>query len=224
MTAHEPQLSLTYLLRRPIQADAPPPLLIMLHGVGSHEGDLFGLAPYLDDRFMIVSARAPVVLPQGGFGWYPVRFTPQGAIPDIQGAAETQQKLSAFIAEAPAALGADPARVILLGFSQGAIMSLNTMLTAPELIAGVAAMSGRLLFALQPTWTAPERLTGFPVLVVHGLYDTVLPIADGRAVRATLAALPVDLTYHEYPMAHQVGDASLADVAAWLTARLDAPR
>ncbi len=217
-----PPLPLTYLVRPPVRAAPNPPLLIMLHGVGSHEGDLFELASYLDDRFMVVSLRAPIALPQGGYGWYQVRFTPQGALADTEVAAQNQKVLNDFIRAAPTALGADPARVYLLGFSQGAIMSLNTMLTTPELLAGVVAMSGRLLLPLQPTWAEPERLQSFPALVVHGTYDNVLPVTDGRTVRDTLTTLPVDLTYREYPMAHQVSDASLRDIDSWLTARLDA--
>ncbi len=218
-----PALPLTYLLRPPvIHPDRLPPLLIMLHGIGSDEGDLFGLASSLDDRLMTVSLRAPLTLPQGGYGWYPLRLTPQGARADVEVAAQNQTLINEFIRAAPTAFGADPARVTLLGFSQGAIMSLNTMLTTPELIAGVVAMSGRILPALQPTWAAPERLKDFPVMVVHGTYDNVLPITEGRAVRDLLTTLPVKLTYREYPMAHQVSEASLRDIDQWLTARLDA--
>jgi phospholipase/carboxylesterase len=57
-------------------------------------------------------------------------------------------------------------------------------------------------------------------LVVHGTRDQTLPIANGRASRDLLQGLPVDLTYREYPIAHEVSAESLADVAAWLSARL----
>ncbi|KPV48969.1 hypothetical protein SE17_35215 [Kouleothrix aurantiaca] len=67
----------------------------------------------------------------------------------------------------------------------------------------------------------PERLARKPFLVVHGVRDTVLPIQNGRASRAILERLPVDLTYKEYPMAHEVSSESLQDVTNWLSARLD---
>jgi len=83
-------------------------------------------------------------------------------------------------------------------------------------------MSGRIPEEIRPMIASAERLAGKPFLVVHGTADTVLPIRNGRASRAILAALPVALTYQEYAMAHEVSAQSLADVAAWLTERLDA--
>jgi phospholipase/carboxylesterase len=60
-----------------------------------------------------------------------------------------------------------------------------------------------------------------PILVVHGTGDRVLPITYGRATRELLSSLPVDLTYHEYPMGHEVSQESLSDVATWLTEQLN---
>lgn len=216
-----PALPLYYLLRQPDAAvNGKPPMLILLHGVGSHEGDLFGLAPELDSRFLILSARAPIPLAHGGYGWYPVQFTQNGPIIDPETAQAGQQKLLEFIREAKAAF--DVERVYLMGFSQGAIMSVNTLLTEPELISGVVAMSGRLLPDLKPTWVDdPARLKDFPVIVVHGLYDQVLSINDGRAIRDHLGTLPVNLTYKEYGMMHNISTESLADIQTWLAAQLN---
>ena len=100
-------------------------------------------------------------------------------------------------------------------------MSAGVALTEPELIAGTVLMSGRIPEEIRPLFAPPDRLAGKPFLVVHGTADTVLPVRNGRASRALLAALPVALTYHEYAMAHEVSAQSLAEVAAWLTARLD---
>ena len=82
-------------------------------------------------------------------------------------------------------------------------------------------MSGRLLPEFRPLLAGPEALTGLPILVVHGLADQVMSIRDGREVRDTLSALPVALTYREYPMGHHVMPESLRDVATWLRERLD---
>lgn len=216
MSANTPALSLQYLLR-PAQADtAQPALLILLHGVGSNERDLFGLAAELDPRFIVISARAPLTLPYGGFGWYPVQFTPRGPVIDTAAAQKSQALLNQFIEQAQAAFDVPPERTLLMGFSQGAIMSVNTLLTNPERIGGVVAMSGRLLPDAESTYAAPERLDGFPVIVVHGTFDEVLPIDEGRSIRALLEQRPVKLTYHEYPMGHHISDASFADIQTWL--------
>jgi phospholipase/carboxylesterase len=223
MTAKKASLSLTHLFQQPRQpSDGAPPLLILLHGLGSNERDLVGLAPYLDPRFQIVSARAPHSLMQDGYAWFEIGWTANDITINFQQAEQSRVLLMSFIAEVLAAYGGDSARVYLLGFSQGAIMSAGVALTEPELIAGTVLMSGRIPEEIRPLFAAPERLAGKPFLVVHGTADTVLPIRNGRASRAILATLPVALTYQEYAMAHEVSAQSLADVAAWLTARLDA--
>ncbi|HEX8073093.1 MAG TPA: alpha/beta fold hydrolase [Pyrinomonadaceae bacterium] len=216
--------SLTHLVREPlVRAAGAPPLLLLLHGVGSNEADLFGLAEYLDERCVVVSARAPFVLGPGAYGWFNIEFTPRGLAADVAQARQSLAMLPPFIGELTAAYAADPRRVYLMGFSQGAMMSLALMLTRPELVAGVAAMSGRLPEALAALEPDAAALAGLPVIVTHGTYDPMLPVENGRAVRRRLEALPVELTYREYPMGHEVSLESLRDVTAWLTAALDRP-
>jgi phospholipase/carboxylesterase len=222
MTAKTASLSLTHLLQQPRQpAAGPPPLLLVLHGYGSNEHDLIGLAPYLDPRFQIVSPRAPHTLMPGGYAWFELGWTATDIIINHAQAEQSRALLLEFIAEALAAYGGDPARVYLLGFSQGAIMSAGIALSEPELIAGAVLMSGRVPAEIRPLIAPAERLAGKPFLVVHGTGDSVLPIHNGRASRALLSQLPVDLTYKEYSMAHEVSAQSLADVTAWLTKHLD---
>jgi phospholipase/carboxylesterase len=96
------------------------------------------------------------------------------------------------------------------------MMSLSLLLAHPTKVAGVVAMSGRLPTHALERLTEPDKLAGLPVLVTHGLYDPVLPVESGREIRAQLAALPVALTYREYPMGHEVSLDSLRDVARWL--------
>jgi phospholipase/carboxylesterase len=223
--------SLVHLVREPratATPSTPPPTLLLLHGVGSNEHDLFGLAPELDPRFRIVSARAPIELGPGAFGWYEVQFTPNGIVWEPEQAQRSLTRLTEFVEglaaeHRPAGLRGGPdgrPKLFLLGFSQGAIMTLALALTRPELVAGAVALSGRFLVDELRDPAAPERLRGRPILVQHGLYDEVLPIEHGRATRDALAKLPVDLTYQEYPIGHQVSAESLAAVSRWLDERL----
>jgi phospholipase/carboxylesterase len=216
------KLSLTHLVREPSGGAASrPPLLVLLHGVGSNEEDLFGLAPYLDGRFLIASARAPIEMWPGGYGWFNIEFTPRGMLADVEQAKRSLRALPGFVDELIEAYGADAGRVYLMGFSQGAMMSLALALTAPEKIAGAVLMSGRFPAQALEREADASALAGKPFMVTHGVYDPVLPIAEGRAVRDELQALAVELTYREYPMAHEVSMESLKDVAAWLSQRLD---
>ena len=217
------KLSLTHLVREPRErSEGRPPLLLLLHGVGSNEEDLFGLAPYLDERFLVVSARAPVVLGPGSYGWFRIDFTPEGMVADVAQAKRSLGMLPAFLEELSAAYGTDAGATYLAGFSQGAMMSLALLLTSPARLAGVAAMSGRLPAQVLEREPDREALAGRRVIVTHGLYDPVLPVEGARAARRFLEGLPVDLTYREYPMGHEVSMESLRDVAAWLSGALDA--
>ncbi len=214
-------LALVHLVRQPIIEAGTPPLLLLLHGIGSNEQDLYGLAPFLDKRFLIISVRAPNTLGPGSYAWFEADFTPQGPVINPEQAEASRITLITFLKEAVTAYGADPEQVYLMGFSQGAIMSASVALTHPELVAGVVLMSGRILPEIQPLIASHEELTGLPFLVVHGTADMVLPVSHGRASRQLLSSLPVELTYHEYPMGHEVGQESLYDVTIWLSARLD---
>ena len=214
-------LPLTHLVRPPAHDADAPPLLILLHGIGSNEEDLMGLEPYLDERFLILSARAPHPYgPWGGYAWFEIQWLPDRIVIDRAQAEQSRDLLVRFIGEAVGAFNADPARVYLMGFSQGALMSRWVALTRPELVAGAVLMSGRVPAELRDQIADPEQLAGKPFLVVHGTRDEVLPVQNGRASRDLLQRLPVELTYREYPMGHEINAQSLTDVVAWLSARL----
>lgn len=226
------QFSLHHLARPALErpAGAQPPLLVLLHGYGSNEADLFSLAPYLDTRCAIVSARGPITLSPGAYAWFRIAFiggwteTAGAGAPfsvDVAGADESCRLLIQFIEEATRAYDADPQRVFLLGFSQGASMGLRALLTAPDKVAGVAAMSGFLLPVEDLSPAQRAALAGRPVILTHGTDDDIVPIALGRQARDTLSTLPVDLTWREYPIRHQITDEVLDDVGLWLEQRAD---
>ena len=215
--------SLTHITRSPRIVppnDKKPPLLLLLHGVGSQEQDLYSLASELDGQFFVVSARAPLTY-GSGYGWYHVDFTENGAIADERQAKVSREILEKFIGEVVTAYDLDADRVYLAGFSQGAIMSLYQALHSPETVAGVVAMSGRLLEVTLAERAEDSRLVGLPILAVHGLYDTVLKIEDGRRIQSELSRLPVNLSYQEYSMGHTISAESLERVAMFLTAQLE---
>ncbi len=214
-------LPLTHLVREPRMPTPKPPLLLLLHGVGSNERDLFRLAPGLDPRFLILSLRAPNVLGPNSFAWFRFRPSAQGNVINPGQAEGSRLLLIDLIPEAVAAVGADPQQVYLMGFSQGAIVSASVALTRPDLVAGAVLMSGRILPEIQPFIAASEELAGLPILIVHGTEDGVLPVAHGWASRDTLATLPVALTYEEFLMGHEITRESFAVATRWLAMRLD---
>jgi phospholipase/carboxylesterase len=215
--------SLKHAVREPAASPRDrAPLLLLLHGLRSNEQDLMGLAPLLDKRFFIVSARAPLQMGHGAYAWYNVEFLPDGYIINGEEAERSRATILRFVAEVVDSYNVDPQRVFLSGFSQGGAMTLTASLSDPKRFAGVAAMSGRLLPEAHPPVAPPDDLRGLPVLAVHGVYDSVIPISYGREIRDELGKLPVDLTYREFNMAHEVNQESISLVSSWLSARLDA--
>ncbi len=131
------------------------------------------------------------------------------------------QNVARFIGAAVATYDADWARVYIAGFSQGAIMAIATMLTSPERLAGVVAMSGRLLPEVLPHAVAADRLRDKKMLIVHGTAEQVIGIQFGRSASEQLSRFPFELTYCELGMGHTITLESCGVVSAWLSAALD---
>ena len=200
---------------------ATPPMLVLLHGIGSNENDLLSLARELDPRLLVVSLRAPRPY-QSGFAWFGLDFSGHGdVVPNVEQAHETVADLVRWLGAAPARLRADPQQVYLLGFSQGAMMSLAVLRTAPERLAGVVALSGMFDDRLVNVPASDTALAHVPVFVAHGVDDRMLPIADGRAIRDRFQPVVEDFTYREYPITHTITPDEKLDIGAWLTARID---
>lgn len=196
-------------------ADGKSPGLLMLHGRGADEHDLLGLAGALDPRLLVVSARAPRPLGPGHH-WYELGEVGR---PEPETFGRSLALLHEFIPEVVAGYDIDPGRLFLLGFSQGAMMSGAVALTRPDLAAGAVLLSGYLpLHAGLPI--QEEQLAGYPFFVAHGSYDPVIPVAFGREARDYLTRVGADLTYREYPTDHRIVEPELAEIAAWLTARM----
>jgi len=215
-------LSLVHRIKEPTLASSgAPPLMLLVHGLGGDEKSLYFLANKLDGRFFFVSVRAPYALEGGGYAWFRPRFAPDGSAKPPDEAEASRRLLLGFVDEAVEAYRVDAGRVYLFGFSQGTMMSLGAALTAPEKIAGVVAASGRLLPELLPIMAAPDRLEGLPIFVSHGVRDEILPIRYAREIRDRLSLFPVELSYREYPMGHEIRQECIADISDWLGALLD---
>ncbi len=201
-----------------------PPLLVLLHGIGADEEDLLPLAPLLDRRFLVISARAPTPEPPG-YRWYAIDWMTSPPSADPAEIIASRELLARFLEGVVAEHGVDPARVFLLGFSQGAIMALALLLARPELVRGVVAHSGRLARLAGSDGTA-SALSRAEVLLLHGAEDAVVPAAVGRkADQVRAALLGARATWVGFPgLGHAISPESIGVAAGWLTERLDGPR
>jgi phospholipase/carboxylesterase len=196
-------------------------MLVLLHGIGNNERSMMERWEFFDRRLLVISARSPIELKPSSFAWFHSRVTPEGPVIDGDEAEAGWEHAIRFVDEAVDAYGADPSSVYLGGFSQGAIISLAALLTAPERIAGVIAMSGRLLPEVFPFIVSSQRLAGRPVFIVHGTADERLGIEYARTARALLVPLGVALTYHELAIGHAMTDESVGLASEWLSVQLD---
>ena len=211
---------LHYIVREPPDGSrSNMPLLILLHGYGANEQDLMDLAPFLDPRCLIISVRAPYAVDFSSFGWFPIEFTESGIILHFDEAVAACDQLSRLVASVTANYPVDAGRVILLGFSQGASLSVAVALNEPERFAAVAALSGRFVPEVMPE--ATESVRGFPIFMTHGEFDQIIPISQGREGHELLSQLPLDLTYTEYPMGHEINQECLEDVRRWITQQIE---
>jgi phospholipase/carboxylesterase len=203
----------SYVYRvRPADGD-PDGALVLLHGRGVDEHDLFPLLDELDPerRLLGVTPRAPLSLPPGGAHWYAVREVgypePRTFHATYPAAAEW---LDALIAEA----GIPHARTLIGGFSQGAVMSYALGLGAGRPgPAGILAFSG-----FMPTVEDFELdlsgREGFPVAIGHGTQDPIIRVEWGRDARDRLEAAGADVTYREYPLPHAIDPGFVAELAS----------
>ncbi len=215
-------MHLAHRILPPRSPSASPPLLVLLHGIGADEDDLLPLAPMLDPRFLIISARAPHPEPPG-HRWYAIDWTVGPPRADPAEIVASRELLARFVEEATAEHGVEPSRVFLLGFSQGAIMALALLLARPDLVRGVVAHSGRLARIPGGDATA-EALARAEVLLLHGEEDPVIPAAEGRKAYQVLAPLlGPRVAFVGFPgLGHGISQESIVAAARWLAARIDA--
>lgn len=216
MSATPSESPLVHLIRPPRRPqEGRQAAIILLHGRGADEVDLFGLADALDPRLLVISARAPLRLGPG-YHWYELHEIgrPDGATFDAAVAL-----LERFIADALDRYAIDPQRLHLLGFSQGAMMASALTLMHPVWIAGAILLSGYIPLNMEFP-IDEEQLAGKPFFVAHGTQDAVVPLQLGRESETFLAAAGADLTYREYSIGHQISYDELQDMADWLSALL----
>lgn len=210
-------LTLKYVVRPPKVRKADAPLLLLLHGVGSNERDLFSFAGALDPHYWVVSARAPFTISEGSYKWYTVDFSSGKPRIDSLQAVQSFRKLSSFIHELRQRYTAGNAKIYVVGFSQGAIMSLSLGLIEPHRLEGIALLSGRVPEHVKPTAAGKTHYPNLKALIVHGRQDSVLPVQYGRQSKLLLDGLGVKTEYHEIEAGHQITVETLRFLNTWLS-------
>ena len=206
-----------HYIKRESTLEANAPLLIMCHGYGSDENDLFSFASELPEELFIISVRAPYTLQPYGNAWYAINFDAvQGKWSDNEQAKSSRDRIAAFIDYATTKYAVDANNVTLLGFSQGTILSYSVALTYPNKIKNVVALSGYINKDIFPTNIAPESLKHLNIYSSHGTVDQVIPVDWARQSKPFLDNLGVNNSYSEFPVGHGVAPQNFYDFRNWL--------
>lgn len=227
----------------PYIADTPPLLqteervagtpvtaaIIWLHGLGADAYDFVPMATELKlpvgTRFVFPYAPMQPVTWNNGYtmpAWYDIYSIGIGARQDAAGIKRSAAALGALIAREHTR-GVPYANIFLAGFSQGGALALHTGLRYPERLGGIVALSTYLPLHETIADEAHAANRDIPIFMAHGNADEIVPLSLGELSCQHLRAFTRDIAWHVYPMPHSVIPAEVADIEAWLSARLRAP-
>lgn len=202
----------------------PSHSVIWLHGLGADGNDFVPIVqqlklPKLGIRFVFPHAPMRPVTINGGFvmrAWYDIVAQDLAQRADEAGIRHSQAAIDALIAK-EAVRGMPASRVVLAGFSQGGVISLQTGLRHHKTLAGVMSLSAYLPLASTVEKERNAANQDTPIFIGHGMADNVVPLKAGTTARDQLIKLGYDVDWHQYPMAHSVCPQELDDIGAWLT-------
>ena len=210
---------LPYVIRQPKKPTKTPSLLVLLHGYGSNELDLFSFSDELPDDLLIVSLRAPYEIGYGGYAWYAIDLDRENnKFSDLIQARESMHKIAAAIDDLKIQYNTNPTNTFLLGFSQGAILSYALSLNFPNKIQHVIALSGYLNKELIPNDI--DQIISTDYYISHGSVDQVIPVEWARNTTPFLETLKLQYEYSEYPVGHGVSPQNFFSFKKWIENRL----
>lgn len=208
-------------ISRPSVLKEKAPLLIMCHGYGSDENDLFSFASELPDNLFIISLKAPYAMQPYGNAWYAINFDAEkGKWSDNEQAKKSRDLIATFIDEACQYYPVDSSNVTLLGFSQGTILSISVALSYPEKIKNVIGLSGYVNTDIIQEGYQENDFSHLDFFCSHGSVDQVIPVDWARQTPKFLEALKIKNIFKEYPVGHGVAPQNFFDFKAWLDQKI----
>ena len=206
---------------RPSLIKKNAPLLVLLHGYGSDESDLFSFAEELPNELFIISLRAPHKLQPYGNAWYAINFdAQQNKWNDIEQAQEAMKIIVSCIEQACTQYDLDKNNVSLLGFSQGCILSMALAINHPELIKNVIGLSGHVCEEFIEEDRTKKDFSHLDFYCSHGSSDQVIPVDWARETPNFLTEKGIKHKYSEFPVGHGVAPQNFFEFRKWLIERV----
>lgn len=208
--------SLQYIIRQSKDKNVSAHLLVLLHGHGSNENDLFSFSSQIPENWIVVSVRAPYKLGENSYRWYDVKMVNEKIVVNIEEEEKSKIKLMQLISEITQKYNVDSKKIIVAGFSQGANMASSVSLTKPEKIAGFGVFSGRFVNQLKPYISSSVSLKSLKCFLAHGNKDNMLPISYARENQQMLQSLGISVTFSEDVVAHSISPKQFGEFLQWL--------
>lgn len=213
----------------PIEIETAQPVvasIVWMHGLGADGHDFVPLVPEFrlarGVRFVFPHAPLRPVTLNAGYvmrAWFDIVAIDEDAPQDATGIAHSEQAIRALI-EAEHRRGIPYERIFVAGFSQGGAVALHTALRFPQRLGGAIALSTYLPLHTRVEAEAHAANRDIPIFMAHGTQDTVVPLALGEMSHIHLRDLGYTVTWRVYAMPHSVAPEEIADLRAWLNARL----
>ncbi|ULT54710.1 dienelactone hydrolase family protein [Neobacillus drentensis] len=207
-----------YELRRPAQMESGKtyPALFLLHGIGSNEQNMLPLVDELENQFFIFSIRGHLPQPPG-YAFFTIEGygKPHRTVFD-----EGVNKLISFLDYACSKYPIDEKQIFLLGFSQGAILSMTLGLTLGQRIKGIVALSGYIPAFVEEEYII-KSVENLSIFISHGEMDQVLPFEWGVANDEYFRKLGAAVTFRTYPVGHTVSAENHQDFIKWISEQLE---
>lgn len=208
------QAGLIHRVLRP-SSEQPAPAIVMLHGRSGNEDVMWVFAKSCPPGWLLVAPRAIKPDPDGGYAWHP---RSQDEWPSLAQFDDAVTAVTRFIHALPTLYNADPQRIYLMGFSQGAATAYATAMRQPGLVQGIAGLVG---FAPE-AWEAEVEtavLRDLPIFMAVGREDALIPYERAQLCAQTLRTAGADLTYREYETGHRLDAAGSRDLKTWWAGR-----
>lgn len=204
-----------YLVRKPKDDKKQLKLLILLHGYGSNEEDLFSFSDEFPDHFLVMSLRGTLPTVMGGFSWYDIHFENQEKFTNTEQAKNSLKQIAAFVNGISVEYSFDTNDVWLCGFSQGAILSYALAIQHPNLFKHMMCLSGYPETSIIGEIDTTDRKE-LSFYVSHGTEDAVIPIDWARNAKKILSELNCTFEYKEYFSGHGINPENYRDLMLWI--------
>ena len=197
----------------------PFPTIVALHGFCATAHDLLGIAPHIQQgEVLFLCPQGPMMIEpapgQRAYGWFPLSGAGEIDPAALVGA---RGVLEGFLEDAMDTYPIDPDRIVLMGFSQGGVMAYDLALGRPERYKALVALSSWLPDAIIAGLQDNDARASLVTLLIHGSQDPMISIDAARDARDKLRGLGIEPAWGEYEMGHEINQAALRDLVAWLS-------